>query len=687
MNDLEKYIDKIKEADPIDIRDQFYSLSSFKELSKIIKLPHNWLKYYLYVFPEEKKYKVFTIPKKSGGNRVITAPAFNLKLIQMKLNVLLQKIYSISCKPSVHGFVFERSIVTNAKVHQNRDFVLNIDMKDFFPSFHFGRVRGLFMAKPYCLNNEVATVLAQICCYNNQLPQGAPTSPIITNMICSKMDRQFQTLARNNKCKYTRYADDITFSSNSIEFLNNLAYIDSNDNSYLGSFGNEIIKILHDNDFKLNSKKTRLQTREFRQEVTGLTVNEFPNVKRAFVRQIRAMLHAWEKFGLENAQNEFISKYYSKHKSPTKKYEPKFKQVLKGKIEFLGMVRGKDNEIYKKFINKYLMLSGKLKKQITIDEQFDQMKKNFELIINDFKKYKYYVSDVIKSNSIIDMVRNEISVISSKIASIEENIGFQKIIKIEEKSDEEPHNISVDTEKEIKILRKMIESFANDITILKSDNKIIKIEIGIDIEPSIDYFFIRDEKTRDQLINDNKKMEREKKKSEFVMYCDYADKQIEYIGDLLYKKCKPSLRDNWIAYENRIIQMMKSKKKITLEKVNDYYHIPNHKFKEWSNNIYQKLESSKNPQRREIFLIGLAACYPENIKPNVLNIYYWDLMNIKNLRDSGEGSHRSIEDSIGNDGKNKYIYKMKAEKDWDKVRRTVEDYVKHLYKWIDKEIQ
>src|SRR5205814_3311637 len=115
-------------------------------------------------------------------------------------------------------FIPARSILTNAKPHLRQKFVLNVDLKDFFPTINFGRVRGVLIAKPYCLLPHIATYIARICCRDNALPQGAPTSPIISNMICSRLDRQLLRLARQYRCVYTRYADDLTFSTSMPRF-------------------------------------------------------------------------------------------------------------------------------------------------------------------------------------------------------------------------------------------------------------------------------------------------------------------------------------------------------------------------------------------------------------------------------------------------------------------------------------
>lgn len=191
-----------------ELKRQFEQLKTRQDVARLLQVSDYQLRYHLYICPIDKAYTTFKIPKKSGGHRLITTPQTSLKIIQHKLNQVLSSVYKV--KPSVHGFAIEKSIVTNAKIHLKQRYILNLDLQDFFPSINFGRVRGLFIAKPYNCTQEVATILAQICCYNNQLPQGAPTSPIISNMICARLDSQLQKLAKKYWCIYTRYADDIT---------------------------------------------------------------------------------------------------------------------------------------------------------------------------------------------------------------------------------------------------------------------------------------------------------------------------------------------------------------------------------------------------------------------------------------------------------------------------------------------
>jgi len=238
-----------------------------------------------------------------------------------------------------------------------REWVLNLDLKDFFPSITFPRVIGLFKKKPYEIDPPAATVLAQICCFEDKLPQGAPTSPIVSNMICAKLDNELNRLARKHRCKYTRYADDISFSRYNYDFPPALARINPQRQVEVGE---ELNYIIGENWFEVNLDKVRLRRRNLRQEVTGLTVNDFnnsgrPNVKRQYVRQIRAMLHAWERYGLENAEKEFLKRHDKKYRAPFKK-PPLLEQILNGKIGFLGMVIGKDNHVYLRYYHQFRRL-------------------------------------------------------------------------------------------------------------------------------------------------------------------------------------------------------------------------------------------------------------------------------------------------------------------------------------------
>lgn len=266
---------------------RFNEISSRNQLADCLGVPRSKLAYLLFIKKTENLYTTFEIPKKSGGSREINAPQAELKNVQRKLSDALQEYQRTYRKEQginailSHAFEKEKSIITNAKIHRNKRYVLNIDLQAFFTSFHFGRVRGFFEKdKNFLLPYEVAVTIAQIACYNGHLPQGSPCSPIITNLICNKMDIWLLQLAKAYKLDYTRYADDITFSTNRTSFLDEY-----------DEFIEQVTSVIAHSGFAVNEKKTRLQFRDSRQEVTGLVVNKKISVKREYIKKTRAMAH------------------------------------------------------------------------------------------------------------------------------------------------------------------------------------------------------------------------------------------------------------------------------------------------------------------------------------------------------------------------------------------------------------
>ena len=214
----------------------------------------------------------------------------------------------------------------------------------------------MFMARPYGLPEKVATVLAHLCCFQGTLPQGAPTSPVISNMICAKMDSQLQELARISRSTYTRYSDDITFSTTRRKFPSDIVML--NDENRV-CVGDTLRQIITQNGFCINEEKVWLRGQHRRQVVTGVTVNDFPNLPRGFTNQIRAMLHAWRKHQLVAAENEWKTKYSVAVSAPWGKH-PSFAQVLKGKVEYLGMIKGRESLTYLRFLDGLRDLAPKL---------------------------------------------------------------------------------------------------------------------------------------------------------------------------------------------------------------------------------------------------------------------------------------------------------------------------------------
>jgi len=266
----------------------FTDITTRNELADFLRIPRRKLTHILYVEKVDNLYTSFELSKKSGGTRQINAPTNDLKAIQIRLANALwlhqKNIWQIKgIQPNIsHAFEKNKSIITNAKIHRNKRLVLNIDLENFFDSFHFGRVRGFFEKNhDFSVPIEVATVIAQLACYKGCLPQGAPSSPIITNLICQILDNRLLKLAKLFKLDYTRYADDLTFSTNNKDFLINYQ-----------TFYQEVSEEIIHAGFKINSSKTRLQYRDSKQEVTGLVVNKRISVDRCYYKKTRAMAHS-----------------------------------------------------------------------------------------------------------------------------------------------------------------------------------------------------------------------------------------------------------------------------------------------------------------------------------------------------------------------------------------------------------
>ncbi len=307
------------------------------------------LNYQIYSNHNPNRYVQFQIPKKKKGEfRTITAPNSGLKSIQRCINHILQSIFVVH--PSALGFVAGKSIVDNAKVHIGQKYVYNIDLKDFFPSIKSGRVLACLKLPPFSLNDEAASLITDLCCHEGVLPQGAPTSPILTNIVCRRLDWRLSKLAKRYDLRYSRYADDITFSG-----MKNLFYED-------GDFVKELHHFIEKEGFSINESKTRVNSCFQRQEVTGLTINEKPNVTQKYVKQIRTMINNWEKSGYEEAQSVFL-----KHYHPTKNVAGKHYliNVLTGKLNYLMMVKGEKDSTYVKLKDR---LEKLIKKEDTLSD-------------------------------------------------------------------------------------------------------------------------------------------------------------------------------------------------------------------------------------------------------------------------------------------------------------------------------
>lgn len=266
----------------------FDSLLTRDHLAAQLGLRTAEMTWWIWALRESRRYQEFEIQRRSGGEpRLIHTPIRPIRDMQTRLLPMLASVYEPW--PHVHGFIAGRSAVTNAAVHRGQRWILRIDLKDFFPTTNFGRVRGMFMAYPFDLPVDVATALAQICCHKGALPQGAPTSPIISNLICRGLDVRLARFASAAHCSYSRYADDMCFSTGRTALPRVIAEIVDR----RPVLNPDLRTLVVDEGFTINEDKTRLMPRFQRQRVTGLIVNKKLNVPREYYRHLRAVLHIW----------------------------------------------------------------------------------------------------------------------------------------------------------------------------------------------------------------------------------------------------------------------------------------------------------------------------------------------------------------------------------------------------------
>lgn len=311
-------------------------------------MPH--LNYFIHPARNKKSYKTFSIPKKSGGVRTISAPTKLLKSFLAYTNRLLQAFYQAPAY--VTGFVPEKSVVDNAERHIGMNYVFNTDLKNFFPSISKSRVWATLKHYPFKFNDTIADAIAGMCCTEMKiegekrwvLPQGSPCSPVLTNIVCRNLDRQLHELAQEYNLHYSRYADDITFSSNRNVFHKG------------GEFQRKLEEIITGQNFSINEKKTRIQNKNQRQEVTGLVVSDRVNVTREYVRNLDNILYIWEKYGESEAYAKFLVHYTPKQN--LHKTKPNMSAVIQGKLLYLKMVKGADDEVWRRLQRRFNKLSG-----------------------------------------------------------------------------------------------------------------------------------------------------------------------------------------------------------------------------------------------------------------------------------------------------------------------------------------
>lgn len=293
INEKEKLIRKLEYYKKIKVP---FIMNTY-HLSNILGI--KWKDFKHIVNNSNKLYYNFNVSKKSGGKREISMPSKELLIIQKKIQEDI--LNNVKIHENAYGFVKNKSIKDNAQNHLNKEMILNLDLKDFFPSIHRGRV--FFVFKNICnYDNSVSYCLTNLTTYKNSLPQGAPTSPIISNIVAFMLDIRLSQLANKFNITYTRYADDITFSGSKQNINQNLLLL--------------VKSIIEECGFCVNEQKTRFASCVGRQEVTGLIVNNTEiAVPNNYIKEIRQELYYVKKFGVSEHRKRvgFKNKYYKDH--------------------------------------------------------------------------------------------------------------------------------------------------------------------------------------------------------------------------------------------------------------------------------------------------------------------------------------------------------------------------------------
>ena len=306
------------------------------------------LRFFANTYNTQRRCRTFRLRKKHGGYREIIAPKGKLRDILHALNIVLQTFDDPT--PWAYGFVCGRSVVDNARPHVGKRYVLGLDLKDFFPSITRRQVADCLTTEPLGFSPVAADLVAGLASVRTDegqevLAQGFATSPTLSNFVCREMDREIADVAAAQSITFTRYADDLTFSS------------DADILRPQGAFVQQIKTIVERHGFRLNEAKTHLQRRGRRQEVTGLMVTEKVNVSRRYVREVRSLLYIWERYGYENACKAAWKSYKLQHgKTKGHLHHVPLNRVLAGKLNYMKMIRGASDPLYQRLAGRYAAL-------------------------------------------------------------------------------------------------------------------------------------------------------------------------------------------------------------------------------------------------------------------------------------------------------------------------------------------
>ncbi len=302
----------------------FCSLRSLRGLCQLLKIDQRQLMQ----LAQNPRYKTFQVPKKDGSNRTIEDPYSELKTVLSRLNVYLQSVYYFEKSSAAYGFILgvrndddRRNVLTNARKHIGKKYLLNIDLKNFFHSVTKEQIIQIFCGKPFSFKRELPNILADLCTFNGRLPMGAPTSPALSNLACRGLDESLIQFSKDMLWTYTRYADDMSFSSKTAIHAEKL---------------NSVRSLIKKHEFQINERKLKIFKPNEEKIVTGLVVRDkvllAPDYLPGLHQDIQKLK---EVFWAQNEQGRLQTRWVED-----------FKQQVRGRLNFAGFVMGKQSDVY-----------------------------------------------------------------------------------------------------------------------------------------------------------------------------------------------------------------------------------------------------------------------------------------------------------------------------------------------------
>jgi RNA-directed DNA polymerase len=383
-----KYRYKYNKHEFVALSEEFLSIKTTQALALLLNISDQ-----AYISLLTNRYEHFSILKKNGSKRLITKPNLDILGLQRKLNLYLQSVYYRILPVNIFGNIpnlidsDNRNARSNAALHCGKNFILNIDIKDFFPSIDTDKVRKVFNTYPFNFSDEVTELICQIVTYNDSLPTGASTSSIISNFVLNNLDDELHYLGKCNDGVFSRYIDDITFSFNEkpgSEFLK------------------KVLVLLENNGFAVSWDKFMLRGKNQRQVVNGIVVNDFPNIKSEYYKELRAILHNLKYKNYDEEVQKYINSNYKSYCNSIRNYwiwyfkksdidveisdevlvkllddtSAKYwytNKSIQGKLSYVGDTLGKSHP-------KYIRLCDQYKALFTLENRFLNLQPNPDLV-------------------------------------------------------------------------------------------------------------------------------------------------------------------------------------------------------------------------------------------------------------------------------------------------------------------